>query len=70
MASMLPIRYNFLKVTTNEEFPRLIHTKDLESGGGVFFRPFTRSRTVKMSLMTCGAYLKSAHVRDRTRPFR
>lgn len=50
---ILPIRYNFLKITTEEEFPRLVHTKDLQLDGGTFFGPFysfTHSKDVLAEL--------------------
>jgi excinuclease ABC subunit C len=37
---ILPIRYNYLKVTTTEKFPRLVHTKDLQDDGSAYFGPF------------------------------
>jgi excinuclease ABC subunit C len=50
---MLPIRYNFLKVTVTEQFPRLIHTKDLQDDGSTYFGPFysfTHSKDVLSDL--------------------
>ena len=50
---MLPIRYNFLKVTVTETYPRLVHTKDLQSDGSAYFGPFysfTHSKDVLADL--------------------
>ncbi len=50
---MLPINYNFLKISREEESPRLLHTKDIHSDGGVYFGPFhsySRSKDVVFDL--------------------
>ena len=50
---MLPIKYNYLKITCEEQFPCLLHTKDISSDGGVYFGPFhsfSRSKDVVFDL--------------------
>ncbi len=50
---MLPINYNYLKISCKEEFPRLLHTKDIRNDGGVYFGPFhsySRSKDVLFDL--------------------
>jgi excinuclease ABC subunit C len=50
---MLPINYNYLKITCQEAFPRLLHTKDIQNDGGVYFGPFhsfSRSKDVVFDL--------------------
>ncbi len=50
---MLPINYNYLKISREEEFPRLLHTKDIRNDGGVYFGPFhsySRSKDVVFDL--------------------
>lgn len=51
---MLPINYNYLKITYEEKFPRLFHTKEISNDGGIYFGPFhsySRSRDIVFDLM-------------------
>ncbi|MDR2167204.1 MAG: excinuclease ABC subunit UvrC, partial [Clostridiales bacterium] len=42
--------YPYIKVTLNEDFPRVFSTRDFAEDGGKFFGPFTSSFAVKESL--------------------
>ena len=69
--------YPFIKVTVNEEYPRVLFSRTMKHGTGKFFGPYTSAGAVKETIellcklykvRTCNRRLPKDIGKDRTMP--
>ena len=54
--------YPYIKVTTNEEFPRIMLARKMKADGSKYFGPYTSAGAVNDTIELLKRYLKSVHV--------